>query len=143
MVHQRVFSMSPLAELPRITRHGPALQEYKPLVIEMNKRGRNMPTESPKLLALPSVYSAGMQPLAGTAGLCSSVVQGWGPSAWLIGSGTAEERELSAWGAGMGTVPYGLLLPLPLPSLSLSFALSCANADASLMISRSPSFPSL
>ncbi|KAK5620616.1 hypothetical protein CRENBAI_021384 [Crenichthys baileyi] len=47
MVHQSVFSVSLVAALRWITRHGRALQEYKPLVIETNKRRRNTPTERP------------------------------------------------------------------------------------------------
>lgn len=73
-----------------------------------------MPTESPKLLALSSVYSAGIQPLAGTTGsqqLCHG-----GSAAWLIGSGTVEERRSQPGVQERGQSPMVFFLPL-VPSL--------------------------
>lgn len=94
----------------------------------------------PKLLALSSAYSVGIQLFSRhrqSRQLCRG---GWGSSLWLIGSGTVEERRLSAWGAGIGDSP--LRSPAPL-SPSFSLPLSCANAYPSLMIFGSSSFPSL
>ncbi|MEQ2180471.1 hypothetical protein GOODEAATRI_001541 [Goodea atripinnis] len=76
MVHQSVFSVSLVAALRWITRHGRALQEYKPL------RGSSL------LLAQPVSAAPSWRLM-----LVCTADRKW----------HGREGELSAWGAGMGT----------------------------------------
>lgn len=134
MVHQRVFSMSPLAALQWITRQGLALQEYKLLVIEMNKRGRNTPAESPNFSLSPQYiqWGSSLQPPPPLSAALS-----WGLRLVCVADRNWHGRgeELSAPGAGMGTVPHGLLLPLPLFFSSLSLVCKCISISYDLSVS--------
>lgn len=96
------------------TRRGLALQEDKPLVIEMNKTegGEHASAEAQTSDSLVTISSRIQQDPTGSSGHHRvPVTPSWrlicaADPKWL-GRGEA----FSAWGAGMGTVPCGLSLP--------------------------------